>query len=315
MARVADRGQLLLAAAFGLAIVLVALALVVNSVVYTGTLATTDGVGSDERAATRYHHGAVTGTRGLIATVNDRSHASHATLTRNLSTGVTQWDALAGKQYALEGAATNATLSATTNETRIGQDDPTRALTDRSGAANWTVAASVPAIYRQRYTVSRSSLTAVPPGTDCRATGDCFAVVVDNGTDTWRLFAATSPSGTDIAVEIVDPNGATTTCSVAASTATIDLTNGTLAGTACPALDVTAALDGPYTITHRRGDRARGSYRLVVEGIVPAGTAFDNDDAPYARPGVAAVTVRVRYRTADLTYETDTRVLRGGLDG
>ena len=313
MARVADRGQLLLVAAFGLAVVLIVLAVVVNSVAYTGTLATTDGIGSDERAATRYHHGVATGLRGLLATVNDRPHTSHATLTRNLSDGVSQWDDLAGRQYALEGAATNTTLLGTTNETRIGQDDPSRALTDRSGTANWTVASSVPEIYRQRYTVARGSLTAVPSGTDCSATGDCFSVVVDNGTDTWRLFVYNT-SGSDVAVDVVEPSGATTTCSVAASTATVDLTNGTLAGTACPALDVTAVIDGPYTITHRRGDRARGSYGLVVEGSVPEGTAFDNGDAPYARPGVAAVTVRVRYRTADLVFETDTTVLRGGLD-
>jgi hypothetical protein len=220
---------------------------------------------------------------------------------------------LAGRQYAAEGAATNTTLLATTNETRIGQHDSARTMTDRSGAVNWTVA-SAPQIYQYQFDVARSSLTAVSPGTSCEATGDCFTVVVDNGTATWRLFVYTSPSGNDVAVDVVDDAGTTTTCSVSTATATVDLTNSSLDGTTCPALNVTATLDGPYTISYVRGGRAAGTYDLVVEGIVPASPNFDNDAQPYARPGVAAVSVRIDYRTADLTYSADTRVRRGDLD-
>lgn len=312
MARVADRGQLLLAAAFGLAIVLVVLALVVNSVVYTGTLATTDGSRDDERLAVRYHHGAVDGTRTVVDALNDRRHRSHATLVSNLSRDLARWDRLSGRVYTVEGAATATTVRGTTNETRLGQSRG-RQLTDASGTENWTVAGSTPRLARASFDIDRASLAAVPSNESCAGTADCFTIVVDNGSDR-REIAVYRPSGSsDVAVDV--DGATTTTCSVTAARARVNLTAGTIGGTPCPALDVTAALDPPYTISYRRGDRATGAYDLVVGGVVSESPHFDNDAEPYARPRIYAVSIRVDVRTAELVYTTDARVRRGELDG
>lgn len=309
----ADRGQLFLVGAFALALLLVVLALVLNSVVYTGTVATADGNAGDERAAAAYHHTTVTEVQAIIDRLNRENNTSHRSLYGNLSTEVARIDELFGRQYAADGASVNTTLLGATNETRIGQDTTTRNFTNRSRAANWTVVASTPAVEHFRMNVSRDRLYAVD-NESCVATGNCFTVVVENDTDRWRLFVNTSVNGSEITVTVVDPAGRSDRCSVDAASARLNVTEGSLAGTDCAAINVTADADPPYEVTYRRGDRVAGTYDLLVLGAVPEDPHFDTDGPPSASPRLAAATVRLSYRTPTLHFETQERIERGVID-
>lgn len=304
-----DRGQLFLVGAFALALLLVVLALVLNSVIYTGTIATADGNTGDERGAIAYHHSTTNEVREIINRLNRENNTSHESLYRNLSTEVKRTDEMAGRQHAMDGAAVNTTLLAVTNETQIGQATTTRNFTNRSAAANWTVAERA-AVQHFRMNVSRSRLHAVD-NESCESTGNCFTIIVENDTAQWQFFVNTSVNDSDISVTVVDPAGNSEQCSVAADSAWINVTEGTIAGADCAALNVTADAESPYEISYRQSDRVGGSYDLLVVGTVPEDPHFDSDGAPFASPRIHDATVRLSYRTAALQFETEQRITRG----
>lgn len=290
--------------------VLVVLALVLNSVVYTGTLATADGNAEDAREVDTFRETVPDEVRVLLDHANREHDASHAALYENFSADVERLAALTSRQYATESAAANATLLAVTNETRLGQT-ATRNFTDDSHTVDWTVASSVPAVRRFEMAVTQDSLRTIENGS-C-ATSECFTVVVANDTADWRLTLNTSDAG-DITATVVTPSGATETCSVTADRAWVNLTDGTLGGQACPALNVTATLTAPYDVRFRDAGLVEGQYTLLVEGVVPASPHFDDSGDPFAEPGIRAATVGLTYRTGDVGFESQTRIRGGGTD-
>ncbi|WP_255152357.1 DUF7261 family protein [Halorarius halobius] len=296
-----DRGQLLLVGAFGLAVLLVVLAGVVNSAAYTDSLTTSTGDLNGGRDVAAFRADAGRAADGILGRVNDGPAPDYAAREDRFRDAVDNWSDAAGRQHAMDGTGVGVSVVGTTRGSRITQSTA-RPLTNASGTADWTVAAGVSDVRRARLNLSQSSLL------DC-GVGACYELVADDGTDVWRVTVGR------LFVTVDGPAG-TEQCAVTADPVVVDFRNETVNGDSCPALSFAEGLSTPYDIRIRNGDAATGTYRLTVD------TDVDDDDGDFAAAGEPSVTpvvyaadVRVSYRTPRLTYATELRVDGGESDG
>lgn len=315
MARVAlrdERGQLLLVAAIGLAVLFVSLALILNTAIYAEAVATDDGNVRNEREAIAYQHSVRRGVGGIVANVNDNNDSSYEALNANLSEQITDWNALASRQHSIDGAATNVALVNATNGTLIEQANGSRNFTNRSGASHWTPAENVSDVREFGMNVTANSLYEIDNET-CTESTDCFYAEVENGSAAWRLFVYKNDS--DIGVRIANESGGIGTCTASTESVWINLTEGTLGGDDCPHLSFAEGVSAPYNVTYANADQIAGSYGLTVGRRLPPDPHYDDSGSPTIAPTLYAATVSVTYRTSDLRYATVIRVEPGESDG
>lgn len=345
-----DRAQLLLVGALSLAIALVAVALVLNSAIYTHNLASRqDNPGDDvvtfnrdvrvsagetldyaNRGVGNVGYGAVgnTYTGGLASvedTVNDRASVDVAA-TRVSHVGNSQVRGV--RVVDADGGSFEA-----------------RAMLDLMAPEDWTVARDV----RVRSFVmaledpsvgllASLGLTEVQDFLDDLAGGsDVFTVEFVGDTDTYRV-AVYDDSGPTVTVHRVGTS-VYRTCSAPDSDATLDFTAGRFGGQSCDALSFVDDLSDTYTVRYYNSDLVSGSYELYadlpVEGAGDeAGTFTDLVDAandgdngyhcgattyypsgsseyPRVVPAYYATDLNIRYDAPDVTFVGTQRVAGG----
>ncbi|MBB6646387.1 hypothetical protein [Halobellus ruber] len=303
-----DRGQLLLVGALALAVVFVALALLLNTAIYTGNLATRD---SGVEAAPAVEYVAESRAAGVdaVASVNRRNNTSAADLNRAFNATMGEWDDLASYHRAVAGDAADVEVVGVTNGTRIRQDDASRNFTGNGGAADWTVVSGVSNVRSIRFTVEESMLTDDP--TNLLA-DDVFHVNLTSGAGTRSVFVYDTPSGP--VIEVVD-GGTSTVCpagSVTGGTFTVDVPNESVGGASCPALGPVDDTPGSVDIDYRDADAAGGTYTMVVDEppstLSPTGSdavSGLNDPgtgSPYWTYAIYGAELNVTYRTEKLDY-------------
>jgi len=280
--RGADRGQMLLVAALGLAVAFVALALVLNAVVFTENLATRNPDSADDALA---FEGAVTeGVGGLLAETNRHDDTDYVTLQDALQTGVVAWDANASRLTAADGTVSAVELNTTTNGSRIVQDTDAE-FTDGGGNTAWTVASGVSDV--RRFVVVADPASTSPVSVN----------VSDGDGDYWRVDVADDGSG-DATVTVTE-NGSAVSIPHDDATVAIDLTEGTVNGSDAN-VTFAAGVDAPYNVTVTGGDRATGRYQLFVDrevGTFPT-------TAPTTRHAIYSATVDVTVHRSSVTYES-----------
>jgi hypothetical protein len=319
-----DRGQLVLVTGLAIAVALLALILLLNTAIYTQNLATRDAdIGDDD--VIEYRATVVDGNGEIVDDENRAEHDSYDDVRENTSNGIKRTDTLLRQRHAEHG--TNADIndsSITYHEGRlVRQTDDSREFNDAGGLPDWTMAVEVENTRQYTGTVDRSALKTTDAG---NATADGFHVrLVENGTATeWNAAVYTNGTTNDIALA-VEPDGAaepTQVCSVDQATATVDFTDGTLAGEPCPGYTWREGVDAPYDITYRNGDQASGSYNVTVNttGAATVNEPVEiNDDptggSPYAVPAVYSITFSFTYETAEIRYVDTVRVAPGEHDG
>lgn len=309
------RGQLLLISALGLGALFVTLALILNTAIYTGNLAAQDTTTEEGREVRSLQYSVTEHTARTLRHVNRANDTTYESLHANLSSGVTDWSRLLDRQYVATGAAVNVSVVSAQNGTRIVQDNSSRNFTNVSAAANWTLAESVTDVRDVRMNVTRGGLTEIEDD-GCTPSGECYYLEIENGSDTWRLFAYTSENESDISIEVVNASGESGTCTTTDESAWINVTAGTFAGTDCPALapgedDV---MSDPFNVTYVNGDQITGSYHLIVDREISPSPHFDTSGSPFLRPAIYSAKVSFRYRSVDLLYGTELRVTPGDRD-
>lgn len=297
-----ERGQLLLVAALGMAVLFVALALIMNTVIYTENLATRGSDASGAGDAAAYRQAAGEGTGGAIEYVNYHNNTSRTTLRRNLTEAIGVWSNLSARHAAASGQATNVSLVAIKNGTRIAQDNESRNFTDVSGAANWTLVGDVENTRKFRIRIPN-------PSADDSFT-EPFRIEVDDGNNVWTMTVVDT-DGDDIKVEVPDGDGNTETCSPSDGAAWINVTEGTVDGTDCEALSFAEGLSGDYSIRYENADEIEGTYQLVVDASVLPSPHYVTGGSPYVSSAIYSATVRITYQTARLRYVTNVSVAPG----
>ncbi|MFB6131017.1 MAG: hypothetical protein ABEJ28_09380 [Salinigranum sp.] len=269
-----DRGQLLLVGALSLAVLFVALALIMNTAIYTQNLATR---GNDLRSdgAIEFQRAVHDGVAGSIRYVTYHNNSTVDYREPYLAYNRSFSDLGNGTavQYAATGQATNLTNVSVTAGTRIEQDGE-RNFTSRNGTADWTLADGVTA---------RNFTMVVYPDNASLANGSLGGIV---GINPFQVRFTTGGSSYDVYVsrnafakQLYVKVGSHSPCTVPYETGSrvrIDLTDATINGTRCNPLVPIGNASG-YDVSYANGDKIDGAYTLVVDE-----TYDDVPDAPYA---------------------------------
>ncbi|GGL30692.1 hypothetical protein GCM10009037_13020 [Halarchaeum grantii] len=284
-----DRGQLLLVAGLGIAVAFVALALVVNSVVFTHNLATRPSASGAD--AMEYQDVVVEGVGGVLAEANEREYVRHGALDAAFRDDTAEWANLTLRQYAAQGTLTSVAIHDVTNGTGIHQAS-VREFTDRSGAADWSLFDDADGArrFKMNLTDDRSGTLTV---TTTFADGSTHSVDVDTGSN-------------------VTVDGG---CSAPAP-ATVDFSSASVDGAHCAALEgFTSGTVEEIAFTN--GDAVTGRYVVVANAttgdLYASGSYTDHyytadTPSPYALDAVYAATLNLTYRAPDIEYETQVRL-------
>lgn len=307
-AQTGDRGQLLLAAALGFGVLLVVLALILNSAIFTEALGSPNDSLYDERGALGYHDSVDREVSGIIRRVNTLDNSSYDALNVNLSESIVVWSTSYDRHAALDGTSTNTTLLSVTNGTRIVHDNSSRQFTNRSQATTWSPAENVTSLRGYRMYIEADTLHE-PDNETCDVSSDCYSVAIDNGSAVWRMYLYAPNDSTGISALIETTSGELHECHTSNESAWVNLTDGTLDGNSCAHLSFTENITGPYTITYENADKVSGRYELAVGDRLSPTPHYDDTNSPRIVPMIYDAEVSVTYRSADLVYTTELRVI------
>lgn len=319
-----DRGQIILVAAFILAVSFVVLALVVNSAIFTENLATRgDVAGSSD--ALEYRHEAEQSVGAIVRSTNANNNTDQSYLRENATQSVDNIKMMGGYQQSELGRVVNVTYKSETMGYRIAQDNSTdRSYTSYQNAPTWKLAEDIDATrdFRMRINWTESDLNSP------------FVVDLNDSTESWNMTVRESATD-EIQVEVDHPSSPSRTCErdvTGQETVTIDVTDGVVADEPCPALtrasDGTAmwlgeGLSSSYTIEFQDGDEIAGTYSMVLDvseaDIDPAAATHVEEisqdenisDPPYYTDALYSVVVAYKYRTHAVAYETAIDVAPG----
>jgi len=304
--RDADRGQLLLVAGLVMAVSLVALVVLLNASIYSENLATrgieaADGEPLEIRAA------AVDGTGTLIDATNRERPDSYGSAETAVEDGITDLDGRLARTAAERGGISQ--LNPTGDGLRegryvAGSVDDSAAVRDAERTRAFVFAVGEPSLPdASASTAPGTAVTVVFNRTGSNTTHEVYVYDPDDGSD--EAAVATATNGTD----------ATETCrleTVDGGRLPVDLTAGTIDGEPCPGI-WPAELRGdadPYDIEFANADG------VDAEMTATALTTREPDGplADASSPAVYDATLRFRYRTADVRFETTVRVAPGEPD-
>ena len=310
VSRPATRGQVLLLTGLGLAALLVVLALVLNTGIYTENEAARATAALDVSQLLRAQHQAVGVAETAIAAENDGGHRSYATMHGNLSRHLSVWTELSSRHGAIAVQGVRFELVSTRNGTRVLQeaDGP---FTNAYGASEWTLVDGATAARTLELTVHRSSLVAPQSASNASALAAeaVFAVRVDEGST--RRVHVYRDAGS-VVVAVTHGGGVVTgACQTADTPVTIDLVGETVAGTACPALAGFLDISASSQIGIENGDGAQGTFLTVVDA-----DAIDDDVTAPGFGGIQPRGERLLYdATVAFTVTTPTIEYAVVIDG
>lgn len=298
-----DRGQLLIVASVGFAIVLIALALALNTAVYSDVyVSQTDRGSFEERSATQYQDSVERGIGTILPVTGE--DASQTELRNNVSAEIERWENLTRSQYTRDGVATNLTLLGVTYQDRIVHDNRTRAFTNETDTPEWTVASNMTDRAEYQLTVRNESLAPTA--------SDAFTLEATGNTDSWTL-SAYSTAENEIAVDIDGTQQYTTNRSVLQ----IDVADGVFneTGESEEFTSFVDDLDAPYEIRYRNADNVTGTYYLYDDDLTVDESNYEDVGSPRVDQQVGTATVAVSYRSPSLWYQTDIRAEVNEADG
>jgi hypothetical protein len=312
-----NRAQLLLIAGLVLAVLFVALALLVNTAIYTENVATRGGeVDSDALA----YRGAVVSTVGGLVDAENADPDSDRSVVE--TDGVPTLSEELDGQFARRGATTNVGFINRTDGFLILQNE-SRNFTDRDGNPSYTLA---------EVDSTRDYVFTVDPQ-NTSSTDEFSAVLNDTASPDNETRYNISADVDDVTVtfEVVNGTGVvrTETCSISHNDApvSVDLTKQVLETAEETVRCEEFAWPETYdTIEHRNGDKANGTYRVTVdagdEDLVDIETleyltdtlGLTDPDGPFALKAVYDVWVDLRYDSNQISYETTVRIAPGEPD-
>jgi len=310
-----DRGQLILVAGVVLAVTFVALALVVNSAIFVGNLATrgeTTGV-SD---ALTYRHEVADGAEQLALEVNEQNTSD---LVDNVEANLGNVSAQGGLQNARRARVVTVDLDSSSPvvEARIDNND-TSNFTNASGERDWTLATDGDRLQNATFNVTDA-------GTDNESYAFHAYINESSGGGSWEV-AVFEESGSTYNVTVRDDaSGFLAACEPDAGSGSfiINLTAGKVeddTGTVC-----TDTLDsanrtytgfGGYDVAYGEANNVTGNYTVTLErdGETPVVDESDfNGTSPTVAVRILVFDVEYEYESQSLHYST-TITIRPGED-
>lgn len=330
-----ERGQVLLVGGLAVAVAFVALALVLNSVIFTENLATRDATstlesGVEGRAAA---DDLIAGTVRRI-NVDNEANATHATLASDLRDATGRWADFRTRQAATGGGSTALAVDSAVPGWRIRQTNASRNFTaggSIAGQDTWRLAAGVPETAVFEMNLSRSSLSTAAAGTTrAAATEEAFHVAVDEpgASGFWRvyIFQGATTQQTYLLVEepdeefqdnvgVTHAEWATTACGrVNLDHVRVDVDDALMAGQPCQELRFFQSLNESYDVYYNDtmedvlsdGPRVRGTYELFVNTSTVDHTpyyAMADGRSPFTQTAISTAFATYGHETDRVDYE------------
>lgn len=348
VSRARERGQLLLVGALALAVSLVAIALILNSAIYTHNLASRYDSPAEE--AVTFARDARLGAGGTMTYVNERFaedgwstvKSEYVDGLADVEAGVTRDLAVNGRIVRVEHVSGSATRGVRIADDEAGGStfEPATPSGLVGSDTDWTVAPDV-RVRKYDMRVDESFLGEITSDGDVESLLDDptglntgFVIEFDDGTDEWLV--ALYDDGTGTVNLMVHEDGTTKyqTCTTTTATATIEFTESEVNGKYCRPLSFVHDLSGTYTIRYYNSDKAGGSYELTADRTVDntlsnsAGPFTDvvddinygehcsgptyhggaSDDYPRVSPALYSTEVRTVFDGPRVTFEGTQRV-------
>lgn len=344
----AERGQMILVAAFGVAVMLVALALILNTSIYTENIATRGSDISGGKDALQYRTTTETTLAATIQEVNeDKATTNYADYEDPAVQAVQDYQRLSGGHNARSGVVTNVTVkrSGDWEGAHVFQEDPDGNFSNESDIGNWTVATGANGIRDFSMNVTEDSLPdseSSDPLFDTEL-NEVYHVTFSGETDTYRVFVYNNSSETNkIDVQVKDAGGSTDVCTHEYGTyagedrAVINFTNASVEGEHCAALEMWhTVVDEPFDVHYNNtcdttgvsllGDvecgssatdyYVNGSYSFVLNKSVSEVNVENGAPEPNVTSALYSMRVHVVYESKRLYMETDVRAAPGEPDG
>jgi hypothetical protein len=272
-----DRGQLFVLAALALAVMVIGVALLLNSGVYSANLAAQNADAGVEEPRT-FLREAELGANRVMAYSNYNNFTTYDALRRNFSVGLHNWSERAHHHRALGGTGVEVGEINVTNGSRITQDTDSRQFLNASRArTNWTLGTELEGVRQFRMNVTHGSLANTTPGlttaTEYR-NSDYFRINVSDVSTTppartWRIYIYRNDvSPNRILLRVENSSGdLSPPCSTrvnANGRATLYLTDGLIGRDHCEQLTFLDSPPTPFAINYTNGDSIEGSYELFV---------------------------------------------------
>ncbi len=311
-----DRGQIILVAAFALGVIFIALAVVVNTAIFTENLATR-GEGTSDDDALQYRHEVDQSVGTVITNINTEYDGGDTdTLEQWAAANITDIDIQGGRQKASTGRVVDVDNVSMENGTRfINKSGDFSGNSTLNDSSTWQVASGVSNTRALKFNVTDRTALAT-------SQSDAFNLSLQgsSGND-WNMTIFRDSAGGPTNVTVSNGNGDVAYCTRSGSGPfSIDVSGGLVAGTPCPALTVSdgdamwleSGLSSSYDIWYDNADMIEGDY----EGVVDSGLQTTNlpDLLGSSSPSSAAIyslTVSYSYETVSMRYETTVRVAPG----
>lgn len=318
-----DRGQMLLVAAFGVAVMLVALALILNTSIYTENIATRGSDISGGKDAARFTDSTRDAVGGIVTYANYNDNASYDDLNGSVSSGVTNYSELSGDQQALDSIAVNVSQVGTPSRgahvyNRSGN------FSNVSGAQNWTVVEDTEGVRKFEIQAQNDSLTekGPPPVFSDPIFYVNFTDLDDD--ERYRVYIFNSNDASeDVNVTVEGETAGGSSFSLGCGrdiddgVVNVSVTGGTVEGERCEPLErVAAVTSDAFSVRFNNtldggAPTIEGEYSMVVNS-----TRSDvSSDAPNSDFAIYSTRIHISYHSKRLFYETDLRVAPGEFDG
>jgi len=307
-----DRAQLILVGGLVVAVGLVALAIVLNSGIYTHNLASR----ADPTASEAVGHTAAVrdSVGGLVEYEVGHNPDDTSEQVGNVTDGTSNVSAQVARASARRGLLTNATVAAEVNGTTVNQTGD-RNFSDSASPPNpsWTVADDTRGVRDFRMDVNRSHL--IDEGGALPLSATVFNVTFDTSSEDWVVSVYRDGGTTAVLVinETADRTFGPCTDDTGDWT-TIEITRATVAGEHCAALGRIEDLPRPYDVEFDQADNVTGSYSLVAN-TTSVDVGSPGDAGPSEMETLYAVWVEIAFQSQRVDYRTNVTVAPGEFDG
>lgn len=306
--RRSDRGQLLILSAFALGVLFVALALILNSAIFTENLASR-GETTGGNNVVKFQDDLDRGV-GVVLAHENRFIDNHPDIEDRINTSVSELDDALTDSNVVVGSGSRVSVRRLTRGALINQTDISRDFVDASGTADWAVVEDVNQTRSFTMTVTQSDVSET-----CTILSDCFVLDISNGTTSWQLSMGRDAATDEVTVQV--DNGTIGSCTADSTTFDVNITDGTVAGKNCQALSVADGPNTSYDIDIRNGDQAGGTYSLVVDNTTVATSPpahFSSSGDPSVTPALYDVVVDYEYQAARVEYDSTLQIAPGEPD-
>lgn len=343
-----SRGQLLIIIGLLLATVFIALAVVVNSGIYTENLATRENTDPEAIAIEQ-----ASLDRGILETVNEANANvetnTYTDLMAEFDANLAVYNSSLEAEYGSDGRYLQVNRTDAKQGVRLRQTNESRNMTSKHGDWNWTLTdAEVEESGHFTMNLQEGSLYEMTLDTTLSAMADSAYGVEFNlsnytgsGDGVWRVYFFSGAATDNIYAIVEKPNQTfednttdaindgylSQSCALQGDSVSVRLNQSTYGGLYCDDFDFYGSDIGKHTLRFVNAvsdtdptdtlpgdnttDRAHGAYDIMLDAHPPNTTAFHGvgGGQPWHQSAIYRINYSLTYYSSETTYTADERVV------